>query len=148
MITLPKNIEKLVYSVGKNTILRCYGQDEISIDNSVIADIKSRKPFIVEQNGRRILFTSNPSEVIPNDCAYAILVKRMLTTALYLAGDLKIIRWLKHPMISDALTPDDVAKTWRGSFTYIEEDRAANLDGLRQPQAGAIHSWLASQKTR
>lgn len=148
MITLPKNVEKLIYSVGKNAVWRCYGQEEISIDNTISADIKNKKPFIVEQNGRRILFTSNPEAIIPDDCPYAVLVKRMPTGPQFIAGDLVIIRWLKHPLMNDSLSPDDVAKTWRGSFTYIEEDREARLDGLRQPQAGAIHSWLASKKTR
>ena len=113
MITLPKNVEKLEYSVCKNAIWRCYGQDEISIDNSVLADIKSRKPFIVEQNGRRILFTSNPSEVIPNDCAYAILVKRMLTAPLYQAGDLKIIRFKDLKILHSVSTPSSPHRTQR-----------------------------------
>ncbi len=72
----------------------------------------------------------------------------MLTAPLFQAGDLKIIRWLKHPLITDAISPDELAQTWRGKFTFIQEDREAHLDGLRQPQAGAIHSWLATQKTR
>lgn len=148
MLTLPPNITKKIYCVKKNTVCRCYGQDNIVLDNTNVANIKSRTPFIFEQEEKRILFTSNPQDNIPEDCPYAILVNRKPTETSFTAGVLKIIRWLKHPIINDALTPDEVALSWRGKFTYVEEDRDAGLNGLRQPQAGAIHAWLSSQHSR
>ncbi|MBR6418400.1 MAG: DEAD/DEAH box helicase family protein, partial [Bacteroidales bacterium] len=148
MITLPKNITTKSFNVGKNIVRRCYGQDEILLDNSNTANIRSRNPFIVEQDGKRVLLTSNPADAIPEDCAYAILVNKKPTTPLYRDNALKILWWLKHPAINDNLSPDEVAKTWRGKFTFIEEDKETGTGGLRIPQAGAIHAWLSTQHTR
>lgn len=148
MITLPKNITKKVYCVGRNIVWRCYGQDEIVLDNSNTANIISRNPFILEQDGKNVLFTSNPTDAIPEDCAYAVLVNKKPTTPLYRDNELKFLWWLKHPAINDTLSPDEVAKTWRGKFTFIEEDKETNTGGLRIPQAGAIHAWLSTQHTR
>lgn len=78
MIRPLKYITKIIYRVDKNTVLRCYGQDDITIDNTNINRIISRKPFIVEQDGRRFLFTSNPNTVIPEECDYALLINHQI----------------------------------------------------------------------
>lgn len=148
MIILPKYITKCVRSVGKNAVWRCYGQEEITIDNTVIADIQQRNPLIVEQGGRRIMFTSHPAEIIPADCPYAVLTNKKLNGPQFASGEFRVIRWLKHPAINDTYTPDEVTHSWRGQFTFIEEDREADLRGLRQPQAGAIHAWLSTHRSR
>lgn len=132
MISLPKYITKMVHNVGKNVVWRCYGQEEITLDNANEAIIKARNPlFIVEQDGKRIAITSKPDEVIPADCPYAVLVQKRPTTALFRNNELEYNAWIKHPAINDALTPDEVAFSWRGKFTIIEEDRVANVGGLR-----------------
>ncbi|MBQ0090758.1 MAG: DEAD/DEAH box helicase family protein [Prevotellaceae bacterium] len=149
MITLPKYIIKEVHSVGKNVVRRCYGQEEIVLDNNNDAIIKSRNPlFIVEQDGKRIAITSKPSEVIPEDCPYAVLVQKIPTKVLFQNDELIYKGWLKHPKINEGLAPDAIAQSWRGKFTFIEEDKDSGLFGLRQPQAGAIHAWLSSRNTR
>lgn len=149
MITLPKYLIKKIHSVGKNVVLRCFGQEDIALDNSNGAIIKARTPiFIVEQDGKRIAITSKSDEIIPDDCPYAVLVQKIPTKSLFQNNELKYKTWLKHPKISDSLSPDEVAQSWRGKFTFVEEDRAAGLGGLRQPQAGAIHAWLSSRTTR
>lgn len=146
MVNLPKHIIKMVHNVGKNVVWRCYGQEEITLDNANEAIIKARKPlFIVEQDGKRIAITSKHDVVIPNDCPYAVLVQKRPTPAFFRKNELEYKAWLKHPSINETLTPDEVAQSWRGKFTFIEEDREANVGGLRQPQAGAIHAWLSSQ---
>lgn len=148
MITLPKNITKKVYHIGKNNVWRCYGQDDIALDNSNTDSIISRNPFIVEQEGKRILFTSNPEDAIPEECIYAILVNKKPTASLYRDNGLKFLWWMKHPAIKDTLSPDELAKSWRGKFTFIEEDKETSTGGLRIPQAGAIHAWLSNIHTR
>lgn len=148
MITLPKHIVKSIHNVGNNIVRRCYGMDEIALDNEDVRSIVSREPFIVEQDGRRILFTSNVVAPIPADCPYALLVNRKPTTALFRNAEFKSYEWLKHPFISDALTPGEVAKTWRGKFSFIEEDKDNHLGGLRLPQSEAIHAWLSSRHNR
>lgn len=149
MITLPKHISKMIHDVGKNVVWRCYGQEDITLDNTNEAIIKARNPlFIVEQDGKRIAITSKPDVVIPDNCPYAVLVQKKPTTALFRNNELEYKAWIKHPAINDNLTPDEVVQSWRGKFTFIEEDREANIGGLRQPQAEAIHAWLSSRHSR
>lgn len=148
MIVLPKHIVKVVHSVSKNTVRRCYGYEEILLDNANGESIISRNPFVVEQGGRRIMFTSNFNNPIPVDIPYAVLVNKKPTASLFRNGELNVISWLKHPAINDMLTPDEVSHSWRGKFTFVQEDRDAGLYGLRQPQADAIHAWLASRHSR
>lgn len=149
MISLPKYIIKEVHSVGKNIVKRCYGQEEINLDNKNDAIIKARSPlFIVEQDGRRIAITSKPNEMIPEDCPYAVLVQKIPTKSLFQNDELTYKGWLKHPKINESLSPEEIAQSWRGKFTFVEEDKSTGLKGLRQPQAEAIHAWLSSRNAR
>lgn len=148
MINLPKYVNKSILCVGKNTVWRCYGMEEITLDNTDESCIKSRNPFIVEQNGRKILLTSKNDEVIPSDCLYAVLVNRKPTATLFRNDNLEYHEWIKHPLIDDTLSPEEIVESWRGKFTFIQEDKDARLVGLRQPQAEAIHAWLSSVNSR
>lgn len=38
---------------------------------------------------------------------------------------------------------DEIIISWKNSFSFIKEDRASNIEGLRSPQIGAIHAALA-----
>ena len=151
MITLPKHITKITHIVGKNIVRRCYGQEIITLDNGNESIIKARNPLlIVEQEGKKIAFTSKINEDIPADCPYAVLVNKRPTAALFRNNNLKFMAWLKHPAMNDTLMPDEVAQSWRGKFIFIEEvkDREPRQNGLRRPQAEAIHAWLSSQHSR
>ena len=123
MIRLPKYIKKSIYRVDKNTVWRCYGQDDITIDNTNKSRIISRQPFIVEQDGRRFLFTSNPNTVIPEECDYALLINHQINSSKFERTEFQMKGWLKHPAISDGCTPDEIVKSWRGQFTYLPEDK-------------------------
>ena len=148
MIQLPKHITKCVYGVGNNVVRRCYGVEDIVLNNEDAGIIISREPFVVEENGRRILLTSKADDANIAAYSYALLVNRKPTAPLFRNAEFKSYEWLKHPFINDTLTPDATAQTWRGKFIFIEEDKAHNLHGLRVPQAGAIHAWLSSQHSR
>ena len=140
MIELPKHITRTVLRVGNNLVRRCYGQEDVCLNNTN-RSIITRDPFVVEEEGRRIFFTSSPTATVPNDCPYAILVNRNPTPKLFCDGTFKSYEWLKHPFINDALTPDEIAFSWRGKFTYIEKDDATGSPGLRKPQSAAIHAY-------
>lgn len=148
MMNLPKHINILSHQVGKNLVWRCYGSDNIILDNTDEQYVKSKNPFVVEQDGRRILLTSDENAAIPLDCPYAVLVNKKPNGPLFTSNSLNVLRWLKHPSVNETLTPDEITGSWRGKFTFIEEDKAAKLPGLRIPQAGAIHAWLSTQHTR
>ena len=147
MINLPKCITRTVHRAGNNIISRCYGYEEMCLNNNK-SIIISENPFVVEQEGKKIFITSNPAAAIPENCPYAILVNRKPNTKLFCDGAFKTYEWLKHPIINDTLSPDEVTQSWRKKFSFVEEDKANELPGLRVPQAGAIHAWLSSQHSR
>lgn len=145
MITFPKHISKCIYRVDKNSVWRCYAEEVIILDNTNKNSILSRKPFIVEQEGRRILFTSNRDDVIPAECEYAVLINHQINSASFERKDFEVREWLKHPSMADALTPEQISKLWRGQFTFLQEDKATEEPGLREPQVAAIHAYLSKQ---
>ena len=148
MITLPKHVIKKEHITRKSLVMRCYGEEEIVLDNNDDTLIKSRNPFIIEHNGKRIMLTSSQANVIPDNCQYALLVNRKPSVPLFKNKELRFDSWLKHPAMNDVLTSNEVAHSWRGKFTFVEEDKEANIGGLRRPQSGSIHAWLSSQHTR
>jgi len=59
--------------------------------------------------------------------------------------DLRNAVWLKHPLLKDAEFDSareiqSVLDSWKGAFSYIEEDPMQGIVGLRPPQIGAIHA--------
>ena len=64
-------------------------------------------------------------------------------------------KWSKHPLISnDGAEPNyaerinEVLRSWDGAFSFVEEDPARNMVGLRRPQIGGVHAahmhWIVS----
>lgn len=57
-------------------------------------------------------------------------------------------KWLRHPSMptlsGDAVDYGRLTKavtdSWRGAFSYLEEDSSRGARGLRPPQAGAVHA--------
>lgn len=147
MITLPKYIVKCLYRVDKNSVWRCYAEEEVILDNTNKESIQSIRPFIFEQNGRRILFTSKRDENIPPACDYAVLINHQINSASFERAEFEIKEWLKHPSMVDILSPEAIAKSWRGQFTFLKEDKDTGEPGLREPQVAAIHAYLSKQYT-
>lgn len=147
MIILPPSVVKRIYQVNKNSVWRCYTKEDINIDNTNKRSIASRDPFIIEQEGRRILLTSNRNITIPEDCPFALLINKQINSASFERGDFRVLEWLKHPAINDDLTSDEVTASWRNKFTYIQEDKEAGVPGLREPQLAAIHAYLSKRYT-
>jgi superfamily II DNA or RNA helicase len=62
--------------------------------------------------------------------------------------DLSAADWLRHPRLGTHATQQVVLDSWRGAFSYIEEDTEHDIIGLRPPQIGATHAvhahWSAS----
>lgn len=62
--------------------------------------------------------------------------------------DLSTARWIRHPLQAEPL-PDlaaheahvsSVCASWKNAFNYKREDIAAQIDGLRPPQIGAVYA--------
>lgn len=82
------------------------------------------------------------------------------TTVSPAAGtaDLSAESWLRHPMLNRPAGATDyereiqrVLESWAGAFSYVQEDPARSIIGLRSPQIGAVHRvhahWSASDTT-
>ncbi len=59
-------------------------------------------------------------------------------------------RWLKHPDLpgvgelqTDGGQADEVHNSWTDAFSYVQENVAAGIPGLRPPQLGALHAVYA-----
>lgn len=85
-----------------------------------------------------------------NERILAGSIDRTATTA-----DLAEGVWCRHPLLNVLNTETNppiqstaVTDSWKGSFRYVQEDRAAQILGLRGPQLGALHSirahWFVS----
>lgn len=97
MITLPEHIAKCIYRVDKNAVWRCFAKETISIDTDNKSSIKSLKPFIIEQGGRKFLLTSNRETAIPVECDFAILINHQINSASFARKEFEVREWLKHP---------------------------------------------------
>lgn len=63
------------------------------------------------------------------------------------AADLSEGFWVRHPLLShraDAINREreiqEVLASWEGAFSYVQEDPARGITGLRGPQMGAVHA--------
>ena len=54
--------------------------------------------------------------------------------------DLAAAIWVRHPQLGTGAAHQAVLDSWRGAFTYIEEDQERGIIGLRPPQIGAVHA--------
>jgi len=135
-IKLP-NVEKLIYSRGKNYIKQSY-KPTYSLD----FDYLQNDPFILVSKEENYFITSDVENDIPENCSHAILTSKRPTKKDFEAGSLKIKRWLKHPSFIEAST-EDVVETWKNKFKFIKEDDTNDIKGLRPPQIGALYSILA-----
>lgn len=63
----------------------------------------------------------------------------------------QLVHWIRHPELDHIPTApidyerrtQEVVDSWRGSFTYLEENPERQLKGLRPPQIGAVHATHA-----
>ncbi|KAA9325130.1 DEAD/DEAH box helicase [Hymenobacter busanensis] len=82
---------------------------------------------------------------VPADEPNVLQTKKKPTPDAFTQDALLFKKWLKaeQPI---AASPEEIAASWRGKFHFIEEDQDAKINGLRQPQLGAIYSILGHLK--
>ncbi len=65
--------------------------------------------------------------------------------------ELAAAMWLRHPQLGTGAGHQAVIDSWRGAFTYVEEDQENGIIGLRPLQIGAVHAvhshWSVSDAT-
>lgn len=147
MIVVPKYIDKPVFRIDKNMVWRRYVEENTEgvINNEDVEIVNDNDAIMVSQNGSQFIFTSNQDYEIPEECQYAAKLKHKISANKFRRSDFTITDWLKHPAISDSLTPDEIAGSWRGQFRYIAE--MPGESGLREPQLAAIHAYLSKRYT-
>lgn len=63
--------------------------------------------------------------------------------------DLSDSKWLAHPAVGSAITPDQLRDSWIAAFNFIGEDQLRDGQvGLRRPQLGALHAIHAYWSTK
>lgn len=104
--------------------------------------LKSTNPFIIKTNKGEILLTNKLDDAIPSDCKYALLNSRKLRKKDVEELNLNLLKWLKHPQISNDST-ESIVDSWDNNFNYKKENLDKNVIGLRSPQIGAIHAIMS-----
>src|SRR5690606_7442606 len=54
-------------------------------------------------------------------------------------------RWLKHPLKKE-YSNSEIINSWNNNFNFLEEDRDAGINGLREPQIAALYAILSHLK--
>ena len=114
---------------------------EASIDAD--APVPLRAPWVPLRD------TEGPLLVVTGNAAFPDTVDRVVHARdANVLTDSRSLRWVRHPAL--ALIPPDpinyaertqyTITSWARCFTYIEEDIARGVEGLRPPQIGAIHA--------
>jgi len=107
--------------------------------------------FQPSDGSEQILIVPIKAKSLPDNQAFIIggNVDTSLSTV-----DLSAGIWLRRPLHTvtgnqcEAL--QEVVTSWRGAFTYTQEDPSQDLQGLRAPQLGALHAihahWAVSSE--
>lgn len=112
--------------------------DNIEKDFEIVSFRRGKVTF-KDLDGIDYYITSNKNDMPVNQ--EFVLLAKAFTRSDVENGDIKLIKWLKHPNNIESL-PIDIVNSWKNAFSFKEEDVDNKLIGLRKPQIGAIHSIL------
>jgi superfamily II DNA or RNA helicase len=117
-------------------------------------------PFTVKKAAGFLFQTTDPGEVLifPKTVHAPKTHQHVLIASpdpQQPSNDLSDGTWQAHPASPDDEAQidyqrriSDVLDSWAGAFSYVQEDPARNIVGLRRPQIGAVHAahahWAAS----
>ncbi|WP_373004354.1 DEAD/DEAH box helicase [Sulfurimonas sp.] len=59
----------------------------------------------------------------------------------------KDFQWLKHPLLNQEYTNEEINESWENSLILRKENRERSIKGLRTPQIGGIYSTLGHWET-
>ncbi len=142
LITLP-NVLILDESRAANPI-RQIGERGLRREGA-LATFARRQGFLFQPTGGgdEVLIIPKTRQV-PD--AHVRIVQAIVNAAAG-AADLSDGLWLRHPLLSGRAGAMDheqeiqqVLESWAGAFSYVQEDPARNITGLRGPQIGAVHA--------
>ena len=141
-IKLPK-LERIVFQQSgcKNKITQLIAQ---SIELPINIVTSDRSTLTIDADGIKYYLTGNKNN-FPNNIDYVLLTNQKPTAEKLLNQSVNIDKWLKHPLFKE-YSVEEVITSWGNDFFYKEENLNNNIQGLRIPQVGALHSILGHLK--
>lgn len=133
-------LERIVFlQTGcKNKIKQLIAPEfELSVNS--IESSRSYITIICENN--KFCLTCNES-VFAVDAEYVLLTNTKPTEKRLKDKSCVIKKWLKHPLLKE-YSIDEIIASWKNNFQFKEENQQENIQGLRQPQLGALYAILA-----
>ncbi|RPD44140.1 DEAD/DEAH box helicase [Hymenobacter sediminis] len=125
---------------SKNTVTKLVSKASLLKEVSAVEHLKG---LLVSSKERSVYITDKAKD-IPEDQEYVAHCEKLPTMAAFNNQELVIKKWLKSP--NGFNSPGEVATSWRGKLSFLEEDRDAGINGLRQPQIGALYCILGHLK--
>lgn len=141
-IKLP-SLENIVWSqTGNKNFVKQYLADEINIELNITKTTQSY--VLIHFNEINYCITCN-KDIYESDCQFVLLSNKKPTIEKLELGEVNFKKWIKHPKLKDHST-DNIISSWKGNFNFLEEDIENNIQGLREPQIGALYSLLGHLK--
>ncbi len=98
--------------------------------------------------GDGVLIVTHGKQQLSNEDRCVVFMRdASLTTS-----DLRAGTWIRHPLLRSSIVDYEseirkVVQSWSDAFSYIGEDKARGIKGLRNPQIGAVHAVHAHWST-
>lgn len=142
-IIIPQ-LERFVYKeAGNKNVIKQLLAPGFSLDTNIT--IVSRNLSFVETNTGDKIFFSSKEENFTSEHDFAILTNKAPSQENFGSGNVIAKKWLKHPLLQNH-SACDVINSWDGKFSFKEEDLSKGINGLRQPQIGALHMLMGHLK--
>ena len=103
-----------------------------------------RSYTLIENSGIQYCLCNNP-DTMPDGFDYVLLTNKKATEDRLENNEIKFKKWIKHPKINE-FTTDEIIESWKGNFSFVEEDLQEGINGLREPQIAALYSILSHLK--
>ena len=99
--------------------------------------------------GDKILIVPNKTKPARLPIGYARVLCAEIPDSAAPQIDLTAAEWMRHPDLGAHVEHEGVLDSWRGAFSYIEENPERGIIGLRPAQIGAVHAvhahWSVSE---
>ncbi|PWI28873.1 hypothetical protein DI383_14465 [Flavobacteriaceae bacterium LYZ1037] len=141
-IKLPE-LKKIYWQkVGTKNISKQLLEPSTKLEYNFVSSHRSYT--LIENNGIQYCLCSNP-DTMPEGFDYVLLTNKKATEERLENNEIKFKKWIKHPKIKE-FTTDEIIESWKGNFSFIEEDLQEGINGLREPQIAALYSILSHLK--
>lgn len=113
---------------------------EINVDS-----VTTHKGYSIILSGEDKYCLVKEEEYAPNEYDYILKVDKKATAENVSSGDIKLLKWIKHPL-SLMHSAEEVIQSWDRNFNFIEENLEQGIKGLREPQIAALYAILSHFK--